>query len=167
MYFIFIQIILEEIRYGRRRFDKACSNYLVKPYEKRINSLASYKTNKQTRRVQIYNTIIILYRERGKGVAYLISPDTNGLQDIVDNNAQLFKLLDISPSDQTLFENGLEKFAEWNFDSITFHHMLGEQGFILISIKVMCANVSLKMLGIPIQELIGFLKEVQTIFYIN
>jgi len=86
--------------------------------------------------------------------------DVAQLSDLVDNNQFLFKLLDIPQNDQQMFENCLDKLTLWTFDSITFHQMLGEQGFLIICLKIISAHVVIKTLCVPVNVLIEFLKAV-------
>ncbi len=82
------------------------------------------------------------------------------LVDLVDNNQALFKLLEVPPNDQQLFETALEKLSQWTFDPITFHQMLGEQGFLVLALKIISSHVVVKTLGVPVKTLIEFLKEI-------
>ena len=82
------------------------------------------------------------------------------LQDLLDNNLMIFKLLEIPQNDQQLFEKGLDKLSHWSFDAITYHQMLQHQGFMILCLKVISSNVAIKSLGIPLQPLLDFLKEI-------
>ena len=82
------------------------------------------------------------------------------LQDLLDNNLMIFKLLEIPQNDQQLFEKGLDKFSQWSFDAITYHQMFQHQGFMTLCLKVISSNVVIKSLGIPLQPLLDFLKEI-------
>eukprot|EP01022_Parablepharisma_sp_SALTPOND_P028823 TRINITY_DN71826_c0_g1_i1.p4 TRINITY_DN71826_c0_g1~~TRINITY_DN71826_c0_g1_i1.p4 ORF type:complete len:192 (+),score=18.15 TRINITY_DN71826_c0_g1_i1:2264-2839(+) len=92
--------------------------------------------------------------------SWIYSTDAGMLQDLSDNNQALFKLLEVPQNDQQMFESGLDKFAQWSFDAITFHQMVGEQGFLMLCLKVISAHVVIKTLSVPVVTLIDFLKEV-------
>jgi hypothetical protein len=100
--------------------------------------------------------------KRKRSTQYMLVGDSEGVQDIVDNNQMLYKLLEVAGNDQTFFEGALEKVSQWGFDPITFNLMVGEQGFIILGLKVISACVSVKTLGIPTKPLIDLLKEVRS-----
>ncbi len=91
---------------------------------------------------------------------YAVREDPGAGPDLIDNNAMLFKLLEIPANDQPLFESGLEKVGQWTFDAITYHQMLSEQGFIILCLKIISAHVSVKQFGVAIPTLIEFIKEI-------
>jgi hypothetical protein len=88
------------------------------------------------------------------------SLDAGMLQDMSDSNQSIFKLLDIQLNDQQPYDKGLEKFSQWSFDAITYHATLQQPGFMIFCLKVISGNVAIKTLGIPLQPLLDFLKEI-------
>ena len=80
------------------------------------------------------------------------------LLDLVDNNQMIFRILDIPQNDQQTLDKRLEKFNQWNFDSIEFHQLYQQQGFMVICLKVISSNVGIKSFGIPLHPLLDLLK---------
>jgi len=88
------------------------------------------------------------------------SIDAGMLQELLDNNQAIYKLLDIQDNDQQPYDKGLERLSQWSFDAISYHATLQQPGFMMLCLKVITGNLSIKCLGIPLQPLLDFLKEI-------
>ena len=78
----------------------------------------------------------------------------------LDDNMQIFAKLEITTTEQNMFEEAIEKLDQWSFDSMTYNQMLGSQGFQFLSFKVLNRYFNFKEVKINVNTINAFMKTV-------